>query len=468
MKKNKKLYGQIIRWMSARSVVKLSKFNDHPELNKFDRRSPFERAYASVIHNSQFRRLSHKTQVYLNSKQDYVRTRLTHSIEVEQIGRQLARHFCQLITPVANYNDGHHYESPRFTQDFEDLVATACLAHDIGQPPFGHAGERKLAELCQKTSLSFDANSQNVRILLGSRFRPALNVPNSLVDAVMKYKNERSFYNEEGGTAFKILKSTGLETYRHPACYLMEAADDIAYIGGDLEDAIKNKIVEKDEVKSKLKKLITCLKACACEFESVDVKLEKMLEEHWERPRFISSQLIGALICYCRKNIDKVMCDYSDNGSLENLPDHMNEKTLSMHCDKQKLNLLYCSSDKKCEAGQHISEFKHWLYRNKILKHIFVVESEHHAKKIIGNLWHDLIALERFDLKDIEKQAAFCMLPSHAQKEIKKMYTSNKIDRNITREVPRFVADYISGMTDRYAIEFHRRLCEPQEMMRVA
>ena len=157
-------------WMSIKSV------KDKNDMREKDCRDPFLKAYGVVIHSSQFRRLSHKTQVYLNTHSDYARTRLTHSIEVSQIGIQLARVFNESIFKKQNRD---------FKIKFEYLTATTCLAHDIGHPPFGHSGEERLKELAG--DVGFNANKQNVRLLLGSPpFREAFSVPYCLVDAVMK------------------------------------------------------------------------------------------------------------------------------------------------------------------------------------------------------------------------------------------------------------------------------------------
>lgn len=183
----------VIKWMSVLSVK-----DDRP-LKTVKERTPFLRGYGAIVHSSQFRRLSHKTQVFLNPNFDYVRTRLTHSLEVSQIGRQLAKILCRNIffkKYAANGIEGD------FHIDFEELVATACLAHDIGQAPFGHSGERQLDKLLESYDLQFDANKQNIRLLVGSEARDSLDVPYALVGAVMKYHNKKIFPKKEGAFFF--------------------------------------------------------------------------------------------------------------------------------------------------------------------------------------------------------------------------------------------------------------------------
>ena len=220
-------------------------------------RSEFLIDYGTIIHRSQFRRLSNKAQVYLNPFIDYPRTRLTHSIEVEQIGRELSRFFTHKLLDKFNFSNS---DQSTFSQDFEDLVAASCLAHDIGQAPFGHRGEKVLKKLMGQSGVSdincFDANKQNIRLLLGNTSRKPYEVTCSLVDAVMKYKSlvfqkETKFpgyYKFEEEPLKKLFSISETHEVRHPACYIMEASDDIAYISSDIQDALKLKLITREEV----------------------------------------------------------------------------------------------------------------------------------------------------------------------------------------------------------------------------
>jgi len=132
-----------------------------------------------------------------------------------------------------------------------------CLAHDIGQAPFGHKGESTLPLLTkQQTGVKFEANKQNVRLLVGSPARKPLEVTCTLVDDIMKYKDKSEFPDKGGGfypseksIVEDIVKETGTgNESRHPACYLMEAADDIAYLAGDTEDALKMEVLKPDHL----------------------------------------------------------------------------------------------------------------------------------------------------------------------------------------------------------------------------
>ena len=207
----------------------------HPEEEKSQRRTEFERDRARIIHSSAFRRLGGKTQVQIAGYNDFVRNRLTHSLEVAQIGRQI----------------GHMLGCD------PDVVDCACLAHDLGHPPFGHNGEKVLAEVCRDIG-GFEANAQTFRIL--TRLEPkvfkagkswGLNLTRASLDACTKYpwtKKEAPRYIEGGKKfcvypedmeAFLWMKKGVEEHLRPMECRIMDISDDIAYCVHDFEDALE-------------------------------------------------------------------------------------------------------------------------------------------------------------------------------------------------------------------------------------
>ena len=127
-------------------------------LRSGDYRTPFERDRDRIIHTSSFRRLQSKTQVFLSGEYDFYRTRLTHSIEVAQIGRSI----CARLQRTSDLLGDDYFVDP-------DLVEAVCLAHDIGHPPFGHTGERTLHRLMQPYG-GFEGNAQTLRILKSTIF----------------------------------------------------------------------------------------------------------------------------------------------------------------------------------------------------------------------------------------------------------------------------------------------------------
>ncbi|WP_182354569.1 deoxyguanosinetriphosphate triphosphohydrolase [Flaviflexus huanghaiensis] len=198
-----------------------------PEGAHSQARGPFERDRARVLHSSGLRRLGAKTQVLGPATNDFIRTRLTHTLEVAQIGRSLAK----------------------YVGADQDLVETACLCHDLGHPPFGHNGERALAEVARSIG-GFEGNAQTLRLITRlepKRFfpdgRPAgLNLTRAAVDATIKYPwgveaGQRKFnYYEDDSDVFEWARrgADGLCAESQ----IMDLADDIGYSVHDVEDAV--------------------------------------------------------------------------------------------------------------------------------------------------------------------------------------------------------------------------------------
>ena len=201
------------------------------EFPSADARSPFERDRSRILHSGAFRRLQGKTQVFAPSESDFYRTRLTHSLEVAQIGKGLAL---------------------RLGADV-DLVESACLVHDIGHPPFGHAGESELKRLME-TNGGFEANAQNLRVLAHLESKSVdyegLNLSRATIDGQLKYKDRfryglEKFVYEEDGEVVSWAAEKASSHFMEPGnqlrsfeCQIMNLADDIAFSVHDLEDSI--------------------------------------------------------------------------------------------------------------------------------------------------------------------------------------------------------------------------------------
>ncbi len=216
-------------------------------------RSAFQIDRDRIIHSSAFRRLQSKTQVFLSGEYDFYRTRLTHSIEVAQIGRSICGWLQQQGGALA---DDCSIDA--------DLVESACLAHDLGHPPFGHAGERTLHKLMEPYG-GFEGNAQTLRILTQTLFsegREGMNPTRALLDAVLKYKTLRSetpgaknhyLFDDQkkhldfamGGHAFPAALTPGKtrNAFRSIECQIMDWADDTAYSLNDIADGIHAKFI---------------------------------------------------------------------------------------------------------------------------------------------------------------------------------------------------------------------------------
>ena len=222
-------------------------------------RNPFQIDRDRIIHSSAFRRLQSKTQVFLSGEYDFYRTRLTHSIEVAQIGRSI----CAWLTQQCEVLGDDCFIDP-------DLVESICLSHDLGHPPFGHAGERTLHTLMEPYG-GFEGNAQTLRILTQTLFsegRVGMNPSRALLDGVLKYKTlfaekpahkaNHYLYNDQerwldftmGGQAFPIELTPGKErnSFKSIECQIMDWADDTAYSLNDLADGIHAGFINESRV----------------------------------------------------------------------------------------------------------------------------------------------------------------------------------------------------------------------------
>jgi dGTPase len=225
-----------------------------------DYRSVFQRGRDRLIHNAAFRRLQAKTQVFLSGEYDFYRTRLTHSIEVAQIAGSIAQYL----------NFSNDLLGEGFFID-NALVEAAALAHDIGHPPFGHAGESTLHSL-MKPYGGFEGNAQTLRLITEIIFtsgqnRRGMNPSRAFVDGVLKYKTlfcqwkdpvKHFIYDDQqkyldfvfAGTSFPddLVPGKNLNEFRSLECQIMDWADDTAYSLNDLVDSANAGFVTMDKI----------------------------------------------------------------------------------------------------------------------------------------------------------------------------------------------------------------------------
>jgi len=193
----------------------------HPE-DEPRYRTIFQRDRDRILHTTAFRRLEYKTQVFINYEGDYYRTRLTHTLEVAQIGRTLARAF------GAN----------------EDLTETICLAHDLGHPPFGHSGETALSRL-MKDYGGFEHNKQSFRIVteLERRYAdfPGLNLSWEVLEGIVKHETE---YDRSDARDFNP------DLRGHMEAQIANVADELAYTAHDLDDGLRSGMLNEELLES--------------------------------------------------------------------------------------------------------------------------------------------------------------------------------------------------------------------------
>src|SRR4051794_1283940 len=255
-------------------------------------RSPFRRDCDRVIHSTAFRRLKHKTQVFVFHEGDHYRTRLTHSLEVAQIARALAR---QLGLD-------------------EDLTETLALAHDLGHPPFGHAGERAL-DKCLRAHGGFDHNAQTLRVLTSLEHRypdfDGLNLTWEALEGVVKHNGpltERSGvaagrYRESGipvGIAdFNRTFDLELWSFASLEAQLAAFADDIAYDAHDIDDGLRAGLFGVDDLKV-MPLTATIISDIRAHYPDLDD-----VRRGAELVRELISYLIGAVIAETKKRLDR-------------------------------------------------------------------------------------------------------------------------------------------------------------------
>ena len=257
-------------------------------------RSAFRRDCDRVIHSTAFRRLKHKTQVFVFHEGDHYRTRLTHSLEVAQIARALAR---QLGLD-------------------EDLTETLALAHDLGHPPFGHAGERAL-DACMKAHGGFDHNAQSLRVVTSLEHRysefSGLNLTWEALEGIVKHNGPLTDrmgrpigkYAETGGIPFVIadfVKTYDLELW---SCASLEAqiaavADDIAYDAHDIDDGLRAGLFSVDALRA--------IPLTSDMIHAIDRRYPGLDHDRRgaELVRELISFLIGAVVAEAQKRLDRV------------------------------------------------------------------------------------------------------------------------------------------------------------------
>ena len=283
-------------------------------------RSGFEVDYDRIIFSSAFRNLQDKTQVIPFSKTDFVHTRLTHSLEVSVVGRSLGRMVGQrLLEKYPELTTTHRYT----INDFGAIVAAASLAHDIGNPPFGHSGEQAIGDYfangagadykkqltpTQYQDLThFEGNANGLKILMESRegVPGGLRLSYATLGAFTKYPKASlphkpthhvadkkfGFFNAQQTDYLQVAKELGLvedkKILRHPLAYLVEAADDICYTLIDFEDGINLGWISEDYA---LEYLINLVK------DSIDTKKYQGLTTKTDRLSYLRALSISTLI----------------------------------------------------------------------------------------------------------------------------------------------------------------------------
>ena len=347
-------------------------------------RTAYQRDRDRIVHTTAFRRLEYKTQVFVYSEGDHYRNRLTHSIEVAQVGRTMARAL-----------GGN-----------EDLTEAICLAHDLGHPPFGHVGEATLNDL-MKNFGGYDHQRQTYRILteLEQRYpeHPGLNVTYEVREGVVKHDTDydvvdaRNYWPEERGT---------LE------CQLSNLADEIAYNTSDMDDGLRSSILDPAAVLQ----LGIAQTVLASLGESPKVDLRNPMVRYRFIRRMVGLEVSDVINATEQNLIQAGVVTLAD---LRALPTNVADYSLEF----QRLN----------------GELKQYLFKN-FYRHYRVVRMASKAERTLRDLFH-----------------AYVQEPLQLPPEIQQRAGVHPGGRE------RVVCDYLAGMTDRYAIQEHKRLFDLEE-----
>jgi len=391
-----------------------------------DYRTPFQIDRDRIIHSSEFRRLQGKTQVFLPGEYDFYRTRLTHSIEVSQIGRSICNYLNASQKDL--FNDEYHIDS--------DLVESSCLTHDLGHPPFGHAGERTLHKLMRPYG-GFEGNAQTLRLITEIFYttddeRRGLNPTRAFLDSILKYKSlfgnlenpENHFiYDEqekyldftfdEQLSDANLQSGSELNSLRSIECQIMDWADDTAYAINDLVDSISGGFIT---IYKLLKWRSNNLnKVSDIQLEYLDDIIEWMKKGNF-KAKFGSQ--IGDFILACK---------------IEE-----SESVFSKLTNRYKYNLVIDESYiQKVELYKQISS-------DIVFKSSQLHQIEFKGDKMLSNIFNVLEENYIADIKPIK------LLPDFSDRLIR-----IEKERNIRA---RLVCDYLAGMTDSFAVRNYKRL----------
>jgi len=342
-------------------------------------RGEFQRDRDRIVHSTAFRRLEYKTQVFVNHEGDLFRTRLTHSIEVAQIARSIAR--------ALGLND--------------DLTEAIALAHDLGHTPFGHAGQDALNE-CMADHGGFEHNLQSLRIVdrLEERYGAfdGLNLMFETRAGILKHCAPATARElGELGRRFLDDRCPSLEAQ---VCNL---ADEVAYNNHDVDDGLRSGLITLDQL------------------EKISLFARHSTEARDEFPLLIGRRLIHETV---RRMIDAQVTDL-----LAETQSRVEAKGIKTLADVERAPPLVGFSTAMREENRELKTF----LRTELYRHYQVVRMTNKARRVIRDLFAAFLSEPR-------------LLPPQYQ-------ASGELEG-----MPRVIADYIAGMTDRYAVKEHRRI----------
>ncbi len=412
-------------------------------------RSDFQRDYDRLVFSSPFRRLQNKTQVFPLPGSIFVHNRLTHSMEVSSVGRSLANEVVMRLRE-------RHADAPWLDalDPLGDIVAAACLAHDLGNPPFGHSGEKTISTYFSEGEgaalrplltdeqwadlVHFEGNANSFRLLthrFNGRRKGGFAMTYSMLASVVKYPYESmlagdrskfGFFTSERDTFVRIADTLGLlrlesegdyvRYARHPLVYIVEAADDICYEIMDIEDAHKLKVLDTETV---LELLLG--------FFDGETRLHRQeimegISDPNEKIAYLRSCVIGLLVRCCADAFvageDAIMEGRYEGSLLSHIPAF--EAAAYSRCNDVSWSRIYCAPD--------VVDIE--LAGNRIISYLL--------SKLIHAVVNPTLNYSRLLLSKVPQQ-----YDVHSPDLFTKIQA---------------VLDHVSGMTDIYALDLFRKL----------
>lgn len=408
-------------------------------------RSDFQRDYDRLIFSSPFRRLQNKTQVFPLPGSIFVHNRLTHSLEVSSVGRSLAHEVALRLK--AKYSDGNLH---RKFDDLRDIVAAACLCHDLGNPPFGHSGEKTISTFFSEGPglslqsqftqrqwsdlVNFEGNANSFRLLthqFKGRREGGMAMTYSTLAAIVKYphtslhagkRGKFGFFESEEPIYRRVADELGIPELepgrfaRHPLVYIMEAADDICYQIMDIEDAHKLSLIPTEEVKNLFMRFFD-----PSEHSRLEANMARLSDPN-EQIAYLRSGVVGRLVQNCAEvfmtNEDAILSGTFDVSLVDALPSLLREAY--DRCSVVAWEKIYCAPT--------VVDVE--LAGNRILSFLMktLVEAVIHPERNYSSLLLSIIPQQY----DVRSDSPYNRIQS--------------------------VLDHVSGMTDVYALDLYRKL----------
>ncbi len=406
-----------------------------------DIRNEFQRDFDRLIFSAPFRRLQNKTQVFPLPGSVFVHNRLTHSLEVSCVGRSLGNNVSKALKEKYGNKDGYEL----VFEPFGEIVSAACLAHDMGNPPFGHSGERAIQTYFSEGSglqykdvltaeewadcIRFEGNANAFRILthkFNGRREGGFVLTYSTIASVVKYpytaknspKKKFGFFTDDKQGWARISGELGVpDSTRFPLVYLVEAADDICYEIMDIEDAHKLRILTTEQTKELL------LGFLDEERKAHKKEMMQRVADTNEQIAYLRSSVIGELIEACAeafvRNEELILAGTMKGSLIDNIADERLKKAYKK-CVDVSVEKIYSSSE---VLDVELAGYKIiYILMEELMHAVFTPEKEY-SKRLLQRI------PQQYDV--------------YAETEYGKILA---------------VLDYISGMTDVYALDLYQKI----------